>query len=324
MSSTHSQTRQSASESQFTLQRAAADMTQEDQNKSNPGELAARLHSSPQAIAQRALNAQIQHSPYMTAQRAVVAGIAAAQHVEGSLAQSTLQRMAEGEEGKEVPASQEEDIENPGQEEPVEVDQSADQGASLSPQDAEDDALDDEDEESAELEQDDSEMAEGDEEESELPATDVTVTQPKVMQLVRGPRQSNRIASYRQNNARRDRRRRGARNRPVIRFVPGARVRTFLVGGIAALGGGTGLRCPAGSYVNRVNNFNYTGSRAGDIAALGGTPRGYVWHHHHDFVSTGPNAGHGTMMLLRIIDHLPGHRGGVYQWNHTPAHGAYG
>jgi A nuclease of the HNH/ENDO VII superfamily with conserved WHH len=184
--------------------------------------------------------------------------------------------------------------------------------------------IDDVDAKSAELEEDDSEMTEGDQEESELPMTDTTVTQPKVMQLVKHKRQSNRIASYRQNNARRDRRRRAARNRDVIRFVPGARVRTFLVGGVAALGGGTGLQCPIGSYVRRQNNFNYTGSRAGDIAALGGTPRGYVWHHHHDFVSTGPNAGHGTMMLLRIVDHLPGHRGGVYQWNHTAAHGAYG
>jgi hypothetical protein len=141
VSSTHPQTRQSARESQFTFQRAAADMTQEGQDRSNLGELAARLHSSPQAIAQRALNAQIQHSPYMTAQRAVVVGIAAAQRAEGNLAQSTLQKMAEGEEDKEVPASQEEDIENPGQEEPVEGDQSADQGASLSPQDVEDEAL---------------------------------------------------------------------------------------------------------------------------------------------------------------------------------------
>ena len=162
-------------------------------------------------------------------------------------------------------------------------------------------------------------------EDDEPPSSDEeTMARTQVTQLILYRRRSNRIATYLQNQTRRTRRNRLGRHRGIVRLVPGAPVRTRLVR-IAALGNGYGLLCPPGSYVQVRRNFNYTGSRAGDAAALGGTPPQHVWHHYHDFVPAAtPNAGFGTMYLLRIVQHLPGHRGGVYQWNNTPGNRRYG
>jgi hypothetical protein len=162
-------------------------------------------------------------------------------------------------------------------------------------------------------------------EDDEPPYSDEeAMAQTQVTQLQPSRRRSNRIATNLQNQARRTRRNRLGRHRGIVRLVPGGPVRTRRMR-VAALGGRYGLLCPVGSYAQVRRNFNYTGSRAGDAAALGGTPPGHVWHHYHDFVpSATPNAGHGTMYLLRIEQHLPRHLGGVYQWNHTPGNRRYG
>jgi hypothetical protein len=137
-----------------------------------------------------------------------------------------------------------------------------------------------------------------------------------VVQLGR-PKRSNRIASIELVRARKQRDKRAGRNEDIVRFVPGGKAQTRLEY-VAGLGGGKGLICPVGSFVRVKRNFVYQGSRAADFAALGGTPAGMVWHHAHDFVSTGVNTGKGSMYLLPIGQHRPGHRGGVWQFNNTP------
>jgi hypothetical protein len=276
--------------------RAAAAHGTDVRQAGQQGQLAEAIDQSPPMALQRAVDQGIQSSPLLTAQRRLFAQL-------NSPGQPSAAAQKMPADGKEVPESQEEDLENNAPEAEVEA---AAQGEGSGEQQGEQEGEPDEI---------------GEEEEAE---TAEPVAQAKVAQLGKVKR-SKRIATYAQQTARRDRKRRLGRHVEVDRFVPGAAVRTFRMGGIAALGGGTGLICPRGSYVRRRYNFNYTGSRAGDAAALGGTPPGHVWHHFHDFVSTGANTGHGTMILLRIANHLPGHRGGVWQWNNTPANPlAYG
>nr|WP_281284262.1 DUF4157 domain-containing protein [Exilibacterium tricleocarpae] len=149
------------------------------------------------------------------------------------------------------------------------------------------------------------------------------VAQANVAQLAKKRavlRRSGRIAEMEQKKARARRSQRGARYKTIVRYQGGVKPATYQRW-VPALGG-NGLVCPRGSYEEKIRQFQYTGSRAGDNARLG-TRKGYVWHHSHDFVSTGPNAGYGTMFLLPISSHRLSHRGGVYQWNRTPGNRRY-
>jgi hypothetical protein len=248
--------------------------------------LADAIHQSPRMALQRALSQRIQGSPAMAAQRA------------------QMQALGDPPGAGEIPDSDEAELEN-----------AAARATWTDEQAAEGDAADEDAGEQATAEEGaaDMEPAPGDD-----GIVQARATQGTVAQLGRG--KSNRIASYQQIKARNERTRRKARSSELVRFVPGARPRTTLRAGSVLVGGGSVLNCPVGTYLRRVK-LAYTGSRAGDIVALGGTPPGFVWHHHHDYVAA---TNIGTMMLLPIGDHKPGHRGGVWQWEHSPGHGVYG
>ncbi|MES2941181.1 MAG: HNH endonuclease [Pseudomonadota bacterium] len=268
--------------------------------------MATRTEALPGAFSQQdGLADAIHQSPRMALQRAVGQGIQRSAPMAAQRAQMQLLGGPPG--AEEIPASDEAELENAAARASWAGEQAAegDDG----------DAAGEEGDEQAAVE-------EGEDDADPAPVDDgiaqARAAQGTVAQLGRG--KSNRIASYQQIKARNERKRRKARSSELVRFVPGARPRTALRPGGAVVGGGQVLSCPLGTYLRRVK-LAYTGSRAGDIVALGGTPPGFVWHHHHDYVAA---TNIGTMMLLPIADHKPGHRGGVWQWEHSPGHGVYG
>ena len=252
------------------------------------GGLADAIHRSPRMALQRAIGHGIQRSAPMVAQRA------------------QMQLLGGPADAQEVPESDEAELEN-----------AAARATWTDEQAAEGDDGDAAGEDGGEQAAAEEGAADADPAPEDDGIVQARAAQGAVAQL---GRKSNRIATYQQNRARSERKRRKARSSELVRFVPGARPRTSLRPGGAAMGGGKVLYCPFGTYLQRVQ-LAYTGSRAADIVALGGTPPGFVWHHHHDYVAA---TNLGTMILLPIAAHLPGHRGGVWQWEHSPGHGVYG
>ncbi len=109
------------------------------------------------------------------------------------------------------------------------------------------------------------------------------------------------------------------RRRAPQRFAPAlsgrVRIVSFKVGVGRAARSMRGLH-PGATYLRRVQ-ITYQGSRSADfresnrVAGLAGTPRGYVWHHFHNYNAV---TNQGTMYLMPVGAHARYHVGGVAQY----------